>query len=110
MLTVGSVTLWGCFFTYKLCVPCNKPVICDISGPDLDECGKNGKKGAEAMSLNKDGKSEHCHHKLLYKKDLYVASLLGISNHSILKDTQSCSKCTSCHVNIPSNVSPSAGL
>lgn len=32
------------------------PVMCDVSGPDLDDCSKNGKKAAEAMSLSKEGK------------------------------------------------------
>ena len=27
-----------------------------VSGPDLDDCNKNGKKAAEAMSLSKEGK------------------------------------------------------
>lgn len=31
--------------------------MCDVSGPDLDDCSKNGKKAAEAMSLSKEGKS-----------------------------------------------------
>lgn len=34
-------------------------VICDVSGPDVDDCSKNGKKAAEAMSLSKEGKSAH---------------------------------------------------
>lgn len=28
-----------------------------LSGPDLDECSKNGRKAAEAMSLSKEGES-----------------------------------------------------
>lgn len=34
-----------------------KSMIFDCSGPDLDDCSKNGKKAAEAMSLSKEGKS-----------------------------------------------------
>ncbi len=36
-------------------------VICDVSGPDVDDCSKNGKKAAEAMSLSKEGKSAQYH-------------------------------------------------
>lgn len=36
-------------------------VVCDVSGPGVDDCSKNGKKAAEAMSLSKDGKSAHYH-------------------------------------------------
>lgn len=39
----------------------NMHVMCDVSGPDVDDCNKNGKKAAEAMSLSKEGKSV-CHH------------------------------------------------
>lgn len=31
--------------------------MCDVSGSDVDDCSKNGKKAAEAMSLSKEGKS-----------------------------------------------------
>lgn len=31
--------------------------MCDVLGSDLDDCSKNGKKAAEAMSLSKEGKS-----------------------------------------------------
>ncbi len=36
-------------------------VMCDVSGPDVDDCSKNGKKAAEAMSLSKEGKSVRYH-------------------------------------------------
>lgn len=61
--------LWSGFvllmnLTYKFCktsdLPScllNMPVMCGVSGPDLDDCSKNGKKAAEAMSLSKEGKS-----------------------------------------------------
>lgn len=32
-------------------------LMCDVLGSDLDDCSKNGKKAAEAMSLSKEGKS-----------------------------------------------------
>lgn len=32
-------------------------VKCDVSGADVDDYSKNGKKAAEAMSLSKEGKS-----------------------------------------------------
>ena len=34
-------------------------VKCLVSGPDVEDCSKNGKKAAEAMSLSKEGKSAH---------------------------------------------------
>lgn len=37
------------------------PLMCDVSGPVLDDCSKNGKKAAEAMSLSKEGKFV-CYH------------------------------------------------
>lgn len=39
----------------------NMCVMCDVSGPDVDDCSKNGKKAAEAMSLSKEGKSAQYH-------------------------------------------------
>lgn len=38
----------------------NMYVKCDVSGPDVDDCSKNGKKAAEAMSLSKEGECPHC--------------------------------------------------
>lgn len=35
----------------------NMYLMCDVLGPDVDDCSKNGKKAAEAMSLCKEGKS-----------------------------------------------------
>lgn len=35
--------------------------MCDVSGSDVDDCSKNGKKAAEAMSLSKEGKSLRHH-------------------------------------------------
>lgn len=37
------------------------PLMCDVSGPVVDDCSKNGKKAAEAMSLSKEGKFV-CYH------------------------------------------------
>lgn len=39
----------------------------DVSGPDVDDCSKNGKKAAEAMSLSKEGKSAHYHLQVIVK-------------------------------------------
>lgn len=39
----------------------NMYVKCAVSGPDVDDCSKNGKKAAEAMSLSKEGKSTLSH-------------------------------------------------
>lgn len=55
MSTVGSGTVW---FLRTCSGKLVTSLLSDISGPDVDDCGKNGKKAAEAMSLNKDGKSE----------------------------------------------------
>lgn len=44
-------------FNVRLLEKSSQSLSSDVSGPDLDDCGKNGKKAAEAMSLNKDGKS-----------------------------------------------------
>lgn len=53
----------------------NMFVTCDVSGPDVEDFSKNGKKAAEAMSLSKDGKSAHHH-----LRDI-VASVVGTSEN-----------------------------
>lgn len=46
----------------------NMHLMCGVSGPDLDDCSKNGKKAAEAMSLSKEGKSQNNNGKKKKKK------------------------------------------
>lgn len=68
--------------------------MCAVSGLDVDDCSKNGKKAAEAMSLSKEGKSERYHLQRLIK---------SVAWHILKSEGLSCmciSYCASMHIHL----------
>ena len=68
-------------------------VMCDVSGTDVGDCSKNGKKAAEAMSLSKEGKSAH------FNLPHITLLLFGTSENNNINSWSSCEcACINVHV------------